>query len=122
MTEYEYRTFRTRDQIADALGGGALADIFIPLWSAIGQDEAEQLQTIGYALGKLPNLDEWPTHPITPYDAAIITAHLQMPPRLLPRVPTQSPGTDNPLHAGNRRPPPLMPRPPSKATPGQLPH
>ena len=45
MTEPEYRTYRTRDQIADALGGGALADIFIPLWNAIGQDEAEQLQT-----------------------------------------------------------------------------
>lgn len=78
MTEREYRTFRTRDQIADALGGGALADIFIPLWNAVGQDEAEQLQAIGYALGKLPNLDEWPSHPITPYDTAVITAHLQM--------------------------------------------
>ena len=78
MTDREYLTDSTRDQIADALGGGALADIFIPLWNAVGQDEAEQLQAIGYALGKLPNLDEWPSHPITPYDAAIITAHLQM--------------------------------------------
>ena len=77
MTERDYLTNRTRDQIADALGGGALADIFIPLWNAIGQDEAEQLQAIGYTVGKLPDLDE-PGDPITPYSAAIITAHLQM--------------------------------------------
>lgn len=50
MTDRDYLTNRTRDQIADALGGGALADIFVPLWNAIGQDEAEQLQAIGYAL------------------------------------------------------------------------
>lgn len=77
MTDREYLTDRTRDQIADALGGGALADIFIPLWDSITKDEAEQLQAIGYALGKLPDLDE-PGEPITPYEAAIITAHLQM--------------------------------------------
>lgn len=90
MTDHDYRTFRTRDQIADALGGGALADIFIPLWNAIGQDEAEQLQAIGYALGKLPNLDEWPAHPITPYDAAIITAHLQMLPAFYSEFPLKA--------------------------------
>lgn len=77
MTDREYLTDRTRDQITDALGGGALADIFIPLWNSIGQDDTEQLHAIGYALGKLPNLDE-PGRPITPYECAIITAHLQM--------------------------------------------
>lgn len=77
MTDREYLTPRTRDQIADALGGGALADIFTTLWNAIGQDENTQLQAIGYALGKLPDLDE-PGQPITPYSAAIITANLQM--------------------------------------------
>lgn len=54
MTDREYLTDRTRDQIADALGGCALADIFIHLWDSITKDEAEQLQAIGYALGKLP--------------------------------------------------------------------
>ena len=90
MAEPEYRTYRTRDQIADALGGGALADIFIPLWNAKGQDEAEQLQAIGYALGKVPDLDEWPTHPITPYTAAIITAHLQMLPAFYHEFPLKA--------------------------------
>lgn len=90
MTDPDYRTYRIRDQIADALGGGALADIFTPLWNAIGQDEAEQLQAIGYALGKLPDLDEWPTHPITPYDAAIITAHLQMLPAFYSEFPLKA--------------------------------
>lgn len=90
MTDREYLTDRTRDQIADALGGAALADIFTPLWNAVGQDEAEQLQAIGYALGKLPNLDEWPAHPITPYDAAIITAHLQMIPAFYGEFPLKA--------------------------------
>lgn len=61
-----------------------------PLWNAVGQDEAEQLQAIGYALGKLPNLDEWPAHPITPYDAAIITAHLQMIPAFYGEFPLKA--------------------------------
>lgn len=62
MTDRDYPTNRTRDQIADALGGGALADIFIPRWNAIG---------------KLPDLDE-PGEPITTCSFAIITAHLPM--------------------------------------------
>lgn len=77
MTDREYLTARTRDQITDALGGGALADIFTTLWDSITQDEDTQLRAIGYTLGKLPDLSER-RNPITPYEVAIINAHLQM--------------------------------------------
>lgn len=76
MTDRDYRTARTRDQIADALGGGALADILTHLWDSITQDENAQLQAIGYTVGKLRDLEE-PGEPITPYSAAIITTNLQ---------------------------------------------
>lgn len=76
MTDREYLTDRTRDQITDALGGGALADIFTHLWDSITQDENAQLQAIGYTVGKLRDLKE-PGAPITPYSAASITANLQ---------------------------------------------
>ena len=76
MTERDYLTARTRDQIADALGDTALANIFNHLWDSITQDENTQLQAIGYTVGKLRDL-EGPGEPITPYSAAVITANLQ---------------------------------------------
>ena len=89
MTDREYLTPRTRDQITDALGGGALADIFTTLWDSITQDEDTQLRAIGYTLGKLPDLSERRT-PITPYEVAIINAHLQMVPAFYNEFPLKA--------------------------------
>lgn len=89
MPDRDYRTARTRDQITDALGGGALADIFTTLWDSITQDEDTQLRAIGYTLGKLPNLSER-RNPITPYELAIINAHLQMLPAFYGEFPLKA--------------------------------
>ena len=89
MTDREYLTDRTRDQITDALGGGALADIFTTLWDSITQDEDTQLRAIGYTLGKLPDLSER-RNPITPYEVAIINAHLQMLPAFYSEFPLKT--------------------------------
>lgn len=70
----EYRTFRTRDQIADALGGGALNDLFIPLWNSVGQDKAEQIHAITYAVGKLAEASCLRTH-ISLTDIDVLIAH-----------------------------------------------
>lgn len=70
----KYRTCRTRDQIADALGGGALNGLFIPLWNSVGQEKAEQIHAITDAVGKLAEAVGLRT-PISQTDIDVLIAH-----------------------------------------------
>lgn len=73
MTNFVWREHRLRGQLTEALGGGALADIFTILWDSIDQDDNTQLHAIGYSAGKLIEATHRREH-VSPYDLAVLSA------------------------------------------------
>lgn len=73
MTDFVWREHRLRCQLSDALGGGALADIFTMLWDSIDQDDDTQLHAIGCSTGKLIEATRRREH-VSPYDLAVLSA------------------------------------------------